>query len=306
MINSMTSSSHNSLNFRYGKIYIDIKSINSRYLDIHINIPEEINHLETKIHKIINKNILRGRIYLKIEIIYYDDYTFNNINVEKIHDLSKKINLIKSIIPNTQYPDFLKIIDFCQKNHKNSNNIELDSICENLLNNSIEDLKNGKSKEGKILSEILIKQSEEFEIILEKISNLMLESYNIYQTNIFNKLNENIKKLTNLTKNHINENELKERVINEIYLYLIKTDIHEEISRLKIHILSIRNILKNKDIKNLELRKSPGKQLDFLIQELQREINTMMAKSFSIDIVNLSLKLKLLIEQMREQIQNLE
>lgn len=275
------------------RIYnIEIKSVNHKYNDITIKLPRTLSYLEDKIKKTISNNISRGKVDVFITFENYSnegkDIIVNNELVknymDKFIELANENNLSINIPVTeiTKLPDVLTL--------KDSNDDE--DIIENelleCLNEAINNFVNMREAEGNKIKEDLERRISQIEPQIEKISTYstgLIEEYVV-------KLNERIKEI--LKTNIVDE----ARLAQEVVIYADKSSVEEEITRLRSHINQFRTMLNEE--------KPIGKKMDFLIQEMNREINTTGSKSGSLDITNLVIEIKTELEDIREQIQNIE
>lgn len=287
MIKSMTAFSGNETIYIWGHASWEIRSLNQRYLDIYMDLPKNLFELSTIIRKKIKNQLSRGKIECSLKI---------NINQEKNNELFINKNLISTLILHARWIkkeikegeiDPIQLLYYpgvlLQKTNNNShiNNdllISFEKTLERLIKN--------REKEGTCLKEKII---DKLHCISQKINDI--------QKHIPNSIQQKRTKLLNQIKNTcLNFDET--RLEQELFIVIQKIDISEEIDRIIIHIQEIHHLLS---------KKSPiGKQLGFIAQELQREINTLTAKSIDINIINLAISIKVFIEQIREQIQNIE
>jgi len=290
MIKSMTGYGRGKYEVDSREYTVEIKSVNNRYCDVSIKLPRSISYLEEKIKKEITSKISRGKI--DVFITFYNNSTkgknikFNRelatMYINELKELAKE-NSIKSDIQVTEiskFPDVLTI-----ENDEDEELIwnELKHPLEEAINNFIE----MKEIEGKKIYEDL---TARIETIQDRVNIISENSTRLIKEYIV-KLENRIKELLNTEK--IDEN----RLAMETVIYADKCSVEEEITRLNSHICQFENLIKENVV---------GKKLDFLIQEMNRETNTIGSKSSSIEITNLVVEIKTQIEDIREQIQNIE
>lgn len=275
-----------------GRIYnIEIKSVNHRYTDVSVKMPRSISYLEEKVKKEITNSISRGKVDVYI--------TFENnsakgknikinkelakIYIDELRELASE-NDINSNIPVTEIsklPDVLVI-----------ENVEEEDIIWNelevVLKEALENFIIMRTQEGNKIKEDLEKRIARIEEKVSKISEYSTGLVEEYVVKLETRIKEILK--TDVVDH--------ERLNQEIVIYADKCSIEEELTRLNSHIVQFRNFI------NME---NPiGKKIDFLIQEMNRETNTIGSKSGSLEITNLVIEMKTEIEDIREQIQNIE
>ncbi|AKC60755.1 YicC/YloC family endoribonuclease [Blochmannia endosymbiont of Camponotus (Colobopsis) obliquus] len=286
MVYSMTAFTKKQINNTWGSAVWEIRSVNQRYLNINIHLPEEFYELKNTIHNNIKKYITRGKIdcILQLNINHCDNDTLeiNNKLLSNIINLAKKINK-----NNEREIDPFKLLSWpgiLVKQKNNSNNIQSELL--ECFNVTINDFIQIRAKEGFAIKDMITKR---LFTIKTKLINIQQEIPKI----LIEKRKQLLKKIENIQIN-FDTNKLEQ----ELFYFIQRIDIAEEIDRLNFYIQETQNILsKHKPI---------GRKLEFLIQELNREINTLVSKSNSTTITMTAIEIKVLIEQIREQIQNIE
>lgn len=269
----------------YGSLSIDIKSVNSKYFEVFFKLPDNLKFLESKLRDILNTSNSRGKFEIILSFIK-DSTSDSVINTEALDKLALLIKTIQDKIPNTT----CSALDIL-----NTQGLIQDAIAdESFVNDFI--LNNFKKcvdtyNEAKISEGTRLKS-----IILDKISLIkkqLLPVKDMLDTLVTRQREKLLQKIKMLQIDLPDD-----RIEAEIVLLAQKFDIAEEYDRLQSHLKGVEDILNKGGV--------CGKRLDFMMQELNRESNTMASKSSSIDITQITVELKVLIEQMREQIQNIE
>ena len=292
MIKSMTGFGRSTYENEGREYIIEIKSVNNRFTDINIKMPRNLNYLEEKIRKQILSNISRGKVEVSIQLNNNSDLGKKiNLNtdiakkyVEELKKLSEETNIIDNIniMDVARFPDVL--------------NIRIDEEAEEViekelftaLDSAIDSFLDMRQKEG---SKIKVDLENRIEVIKQKIEQISSISAGLVDEYVV-KLETRIKEL--LKTDVVDQT----RLAQEVVIYSDKCSVEEEITRLKSHISQFLNLL-NENI-------AIGKKLDFLIQEMNRETNTIGSKSNSLEITNTVIEIKTEIENLREQIQNVE
>ena len=270
---------------------IEVKSVNHRYLDISVKLPRQLSYLEDIVKKEVSKNIKRGKIDIFI--------TFNNNSqegrelkidkdlaktyIKEIKDISRE----EDIEPTIDFVELLKLPDVLNlKYNQEDEQIKQEVI--GVLKVAINQLVKMRSEEGNKIYDDLMKRIDTVESKIIKISE---KSTGLIQ--------EYVVKLEGRVKEILQTEEIdKSRIAQEVVIYADKSSIEEEITRLKSHISQFRNLLQSDE--------AVGKKLDFIIQEMNRETNTIGSKSNCLDITNNVIDIKTELEDIREQIQNIE
>ena len=291
MIKSMTGYGKSSLCINSREYQIEIKAVNHKYIDVNIKLPRIISYLEDEIRKYIISRIKRGKIDITITFENYGK-DGNNIKIntelakfyiESLKKLAEEENLSTEINVTeiTKMPDVLTI-----KNDINEDEIKQELL--QVLKEATDQLIEMRKKEGTKISVDILNKIDQIEIKTNEILGLstgLIEEY--------------VVKLEARIKNLLKTDELdKARLMQEVVIYADKCSIEEEVTRLKSHISQLRNLI--------NIDEPTGKKMDFLIQEMNRETNTIGSKSNNLDITNDVITIKTILEDIREQIQNIE
>lgn len=266
----------------------EMRSVNHRYLEINIRVPDSLRSIENSIRGAIRSNFTRGKIecHLRYQITENSSSSIK-IDTQLVSNLLSATEQIKILSEETSplgMSEILKWPGVIIDNDSDSLALESDAI--SLFKKTMEDLKTSRAREGKELGSFIQTRSHSVLEIIAKTRELMPQIL----TRERNQLLEKISKL----KIDVDSSRLEA----EIVLLTQKADIEEELDRLHTHITEVQRVL--------TLKESKGRRLDFLMQELNREANTLSSKSIVIETTRSAVDLKVLIEQMREQIQNVE
>ncbi len=273
-------------------ITAEIKTINNRYCDINIKTPRHLRFYEDNIRKILKNSVQRGRIdvYINIDYISESD-TVIVPNLALAKQYKEAIDIIKTELGLNNNPSLDTIIKFQDvliAKEDDQDEDELRICLENAMKAAVRNLINMRETEGIQLKADI---SSCMAKILELMENISQNSHTIVE-DYKNKFELRIKEL--LGSHELDEN----RLYNEIVIYADKSDINEEIVRFKSHMVQLSDAL--------ESGGQIGRKLDFIIQEANREINTIGSKIGNLDIIQIVIEIKNLLEKIREQIQNIE
>tara|TARA_B100000131_G_scaffold296854_1_gene315124 strand:+ start:2828 stop:3673 length:846 start_codon:yes stop_codon:yes gene_type:complete len=265
-------------------ILLELRSLNSKNLDISIKLPHEVREIEFRLRKLISESLIRGKIDLFVNIDDLSNNHSKNINSAVVNDY---INQLKEIYPG----DKIELLKLAVKlpntlaNKKEESDKKEANEIEKLLKNAIKDLKKYRLEEG-----ISLKIDLE-----ERIKNIhnSLSEIKKFESKRINRVKKNLKELLNKLNLEVN----KDRFEQELIYYIEKYDITEEKVRLKNHIDFFK--------KGLNLKESSGKKLSFIAQEIGREINTIGAKAYDSKIQHLIVRMKDELEKIKEQLFNI-
>ncbi|MEA5095857.1 MAG: YicC/YloC family endoribonuclease [Sedimentibacter saalensis] len=274
-------------------ITAEIKTINNRYCDINIKTPRHLRFFEDNIRKILKNGVQRGRIdvYINIDYISESDTVIvpNMCLAKQYKDAIDEIRNELNITSSASLDTIIKFQDVLVAKEDTQDEEELRICIEAAMNNAVKNLIAMRLIEGEQLeSDIRSSMAKILELMDEiaKNSGTIVQDYKT-------KFEARIKELLGSTY-ELDEN----RLYNEIVIYADKSDINEEIVRFKSHMSQLDAALRTGG--------SVGRKLDFIIQEANREINTIGSKIGNLDIIQMVIEIKNLLEKVREQIQNIE
>tara|TARA_Y100001935_G_scaffold129381_1_gene107281 strand:+ start:104 stop:952 length:849 start_codon:yes stop_codon:yes gene_type:complete len=282
MIKSMTAFARISS----GPIIWEIKSVNHRYLDLSFRIPESIKTIEKKLTGKLQSSFSRGKFECSLKLdekTYLPKLTLNKTLLRKVNELKNEVKIETGIedsgdiLSVLRWPDMIEF----ERDDQNLQEEAIRSFC-----NAIEEIKDMREIEGREISKILKNKLSEVESLTKEIRREVPRIQETMEMKLRSKLEE--------LKIQVDP----ERYEQELVFLIHKMDIQEEIDRLEAHIKEVA--------RNIDLSEPVGRKLDFLMQELNREANTISSKSYALFTSCSAVDLKVLIEQMREQIQNIE
>ncbi|MDQ0230592.1 YicC/YloC family endoribonuclease [Metabacillus malikii] len=270
---------------------VEMKSVNHRFLDISIKIPKQYMILEEKIRKVINEHVKRGRVEIfvnlegeaLIEKSIHVDWTILDQYVETLHQIKDRFSLKDDLT----LMNILKMNEVMEIRERPVKDETFETKLLNLVETAAIQLVNMRKAEGKLLSNDLTERLVLLKSLtneLETIAPLVTEQYR-----------EKIeKRITEYVKDTIDE----QRILTEVAMFAEKADISEELTRIHSHIQQFED--------TLQMKEPIGRKLDFLVQELNREANTIGSKANDRLIAKNVVEIKSLIEKLKEQVQNIE
>ena len=277
---------------------LEIKSVNSKSLDLKIFLPEYLSVFENELRQIVLKKISRGSVFLKIKLNQQTEHQNNYILNDKVlQNIFEKIENIERICDEKNIPleplkalDFLAIKGVWEENKNFSTNVDdIKKIVLDKIEELVVSLLQTRKKEGQGLHSILSEKLSSLTELRKAAEEILPARSNHLKKNFKSTIDGIISETSKLDENKIEQ---------EIAIIAIKQDITEELDRLKVHIESMQDLLSSSGI--------VGKKLDFLSQELNREVNTICSKSQYSDLTKVGIEMKTVVDQFREQIQNVE
>lgn len=288
MILSMTGYSSQESNTTNGILLIELRSVNHRYLEMQLKLDDNLRAFEAIVRELIQAKLGRGKIDCRLSLVR--DVTAGSLpqlNHTVLQQIAENAKTAAQYFPHTQPVNMLEILRM--PGVIATEVLDTDALENDLkttLNTVLQDLIEAKAREGAKLRAIILARLQDIEHLVAKVKPMMPALIKQYQEKLTAKLNE-----------ATNSND-DERVRQEMVLFAQRIDVDEELVRLTSHIDEVKRIL--------NATAAAGKRLDFLMQEMNREANTLGSKSVAIETSQISMELKVLIEQMREQIQNIE
>jgi uncharacterized protein (TIGR00255 family) len=293
MITSMTGFGKSEVIKKGTKVVAEIRSVNSRYLEVTTKLPKNQNHRENDVKDIINRSLSRGKINVSVSI---DDAKLERpaliINKQAAREYYKLLNELRKslkIKSEVTLDHLLKFTELLGVEEKPGDEEFEWSLTENAINNAIKNLIDMKQQEGRELKKDLTMRINLIDSKVKEIEKLSLKRVPLERERLREKVNKLLEK-----PNQVDD----KRIDQEIIFLAEKLDITEECTRIKSH---------NKFFLEAMLEKEPsGRKLNFLIQELNREANTISSKANDANISHIAITIKEELEKIREQIQNIE
>lgn len=293
MIRSMTGYGKQSLSIDGREYQIEIKSVNHRYLDINIKMPKTLSYLEDTIKKEISEKIKRGKIDV---FITFENNSQEGKNIKINKELAKLyINQLKELAQEEKISSNIEVIEIAK--FPDILTIKVDEEDEKIKQ---EIMQTTQEATNKIIEMKNIEGKKIGQDLLQRISNIENKIMEISEKST-GLIQEYVVKLEKRIQEILKTEEIdKSRLAQEVVIYADKCSIEEEITRLKSHIYQFKNLISNNE------NETKGKKLDFIIQEMNRETNTIGSKANNLEITNGVIDIKTELEDIREQIQNIE
>lgn len=285
---SMTAFSRKEGKGEFGVLIWELRSVNHRYLDLSLRMPEDLRVLEPDVRAHVSKRLGRGKVDCSLRYIATTD---KNVTVRVNAHLAQQIisassevgyMLHESVPPQTM--DILRwpgVLELAEQDLTSTRQTVIE-----LLEEALDELVLVREREGGQLAEMILQRCAAMRVEVERVKALMPVIIESVRSRLLARLRE------------VSEDMDKERLEQEMAILAQRLDVDEEMDRLKTHINEVELVVK---------RDEPvGRRLDFLMQELNREANTLASKSSDVETTRIAVELKVLIEQMREQVQNIE
>ncbi|MBL8524962.1 MAG: YicC family protein [Betaproteobacteria bacterium] len=287
MIKSMTGFAAVSGEVPGGRFALELKSVNHRYLEFQTRMPEDLRSHEPQMRELVAAVLTRGKVDCRVTftaVATRDSFAPNPDAMAALVETQRQI-LAKFDAKPLSVWEIMHAPGVMSAEAMGTDAAK-DALL-GLLRKAIEELNATRAREGEKLAALINERLDRIEVLVKEITPFIPGLVSAYQEKLTQKINDAMAGAAN-----------DERVKQEVVLFASRIDVAEELNRLTAHISEVRRVVKAGG--------AVGKRLDFLMQELNRESNTLGSKSVSTDTTNVSIELKVLIEQMREQIQNIE
>ena len=269
-------------------ISVELRSVNHRYLDLTVKLPEELRALEPSLRERLAAEIRRGKVECRVSLARAAVGANGvNVDVARVTQLARAAAEVQKLVPGAvplaaadilRWPGVLAEPSLAPE--------EMTAITMALVDRALADLAGARAREGAKLKEVLLQRCADIDAQVARVTPRIAAVHSAYLEKLGARLKE-----AGLDPG-------EDRLKQELALFASKIDVAEEIARLATHAAEVRRVLSQGG--------SAGKRLDFLAQELHREANTLGSKSVDTELSQASLELKVAIEQMREQVQNIE
>ncbi len=271
----------------WGSLGIELRTVNHRYLEVTWRGPEDLRQLEGAMREAIAGRLSRGKVECRVNLALRDYATSSPPNAELMQQLADWQQIVQAAHPQARALSVAEVLQWPGMFRRESVAGEhLATQCLQQLQQALQELGDSRSREGDKLRTFMLERADFIDAVRQDVAPRIPALVQQYQERLSQRLREAL------------GDDEQERLRAEVLLYAAKIDVEEELTRLGAHVTEVRRVL--------ERGGNVGKRLDFLMQELNREANTLGSKSVASSTSATALELKVAIEQMREQVQNLE
>ncbi len=288
MVLSMTSFARREVETELGSLRWELRSVNHRYLDVSMRMPEELRVLEPKVREAIAARLNRGKVEVGLRFNASSEETRDfSVDREMVKRLVKAMDEAGHLMSNPDRVNPLEILRWPGVMQQEEPSREpLYKAAMTLLDEALDDMLDSRGREGEKLKAVILQRCDGIDALVIQVQDSLPGLRDALRNKLLDRLGD--------LKEQLDPGRLEQ----EIALLAQKMDVDEEVDRLTGHVVEVRDIL--------ERDEPVGRRLDFLMQELNREANTLASKSIDADVTKISVDLKVLIEQIREQVQNIE
>jgi uncharacterized protein (TIGR00255 family) len=281
-------------NAALASVSVELRSVNGRFLDLSMRMPDELRGLEPQLRDLIAARFKRGKIELRINAQREADGGWPQPLPDQLNRLANLEAKVRGWLPQAAPLSVHEALNWCKSG--GAAPIQMDAATLEAAKACIDGLAESREREGEKLVAILAERIKRLRELADEAEPLLPAVVARQQQRFLERWQEAL--ATTGAASSVPQEALQERALNEAAAFAIRIDVAEELARLRAHLDELSRLLK----KGGEL----GKRLDFLIQELHREANTLGSKSAALELTNVSVEMKVAIEQMREQVQNIE
>ena len=277
---------------RNSRLGLEIRSVNSRFLDLSFRLPDELRAHEPALRALLTARLKRGKVEVRAAIDNDDGNSLPDPSTAMLQRLAMLQDTVQSWLPDARS---LSVSDALRLASGGANSaIDWSSMLPTLAEQALTELLEARAREGKRLATMLLDRIAQLRKLAADATPLVPQLVEQQRLRFM----ERWKEAMALAEGAVAPEAAQDRALTEATAFAIRIDVAEEVTRLDSHLDEIQSLLK----KGGEI----GKRLDFLIQELHREANTLGSKSAALELTRISVDMKVLIEQMREQVQNIE
>ena len=276
-----------------GRVNVELRSVNGRFLDLGFRLPDELRSLEPGLRELLGAAFRRGKIELRMTTSLEADSDVPLTRPEQLNRLALMESTVQGWLPKASALSVHEVLIWCKGAAPGE---RFDDAALEAAKSAIQGLQEARAREGERLAAVLLERTQQIRELAARAEPLVPAVVQRQQERFVERWREALAAVG--AAQTISEQNLHERAVNEAAAYAIRIDVAEELARLRSHLEEVERLLRAGG--------EVGKRLDFLIQELLREANTLGSKAASLALTNVAVEMKVAIEQMREQVQNIE
>ena len=276
-----------------GSVSIELRSVNGRFLDLGFRLPDEFRALEPALRELLTVAFRRGKIELRLNTRAEAETQWPQPQPDQLNRLTRLESMVQGWLPKAQGLSVHEVLQWCKGSAPSE---KLDEVAIEAAKRCIKGLREARAREGERLVAVLMERVTRLRELAVQAEPLVPAVVKRQQQRFLERWQEALE--TTGAAQTVSREASQERALNEAAAYSIRIDVAEELARLRSHLDEIARLL--------QAGGEVGKRLDFLIQELLREANTLGSKASALELTNISVEMKVAIEQLREQVQNIE
>lgn len=318
MIRSMTAFGAARAESAEGTLSIEFRSVNSRFLDVNFRLPDDLRMLEGPVREKLGQALARGKVDVRINYSKTKSAIVQALDADYMAAIAEQLKAARAVIPDVAAPQLADLIKGAGNSDDPGFTVEVwTAMCAQAADQALGEFQANREREGERLAQGMLESAAAIARIVDEVELALPQLLDEHQKKLAAKLKDALEAACPTGFTQITGPELSARIAQETSLFSLRIDIAEELARLRSHISELQLLLsggqaatsRNGSSKPQAAPGKPGstgKRLDFLFQEMNREANTLGSKAGSINVTRAAIDLKLLIEQLREQAQNIE
>lgn len=291
MTQSMTGYAREETQTQWGRVSWELRSVNHRFLDVHLRMPEELRALESDIRSRIGARLRRGKVDAGLRVEFDADPSGQalSLDLQRLDQLAEACRTVEQRLDQTRPADPIAVLGWPGVVQRPALDVDaLGDAVLALLGQALDELSAGREREGERLAQLLRERGEAIRDLVQQVRARLPQVREQWRSRLEARLAELGDKV------EVDSSRLEQ----ELLMLAQRADVDEELDRLESHVDELHQALKRRD--------AIGRRLDFLLQEFNREANTLSSKSQDSEVTALAVEMKVTIEQMREQAQNVE
>lgn len=321
MIRSMTAFGAARAESAEGTLNIEFRSVNSRFLDVNFRLPDDLRMLEGPVREKLGQALARGKVDIRINYARAKSAVVHTLDPDYMAAIAEQLKAARTLMPDVAAPQLTDLL----KGAGNPDDLSFTpevwtAMCAQATDQALSEFQANREREGERLAQGMLESATTISQIVDEVELALPQLLDEHQKKLAAKLRDALEAACPTGFAQISGAELSARIAQETSLFSLRIDVAEELARLRSHISELQLLLTastrpasapgSAATGNGPPPKgkpgSTGKRLDFLFQEMNREANTLGSKAGSINVTRAAIDLKLLIEQLREQAQNIE
>lgn len=314
MIRSMTAFGNARAESPQGSVSIEFRAVNSRFLDVNFRLPDELRMAENPIREQLGQIVKRGKVEIRATYTRPEAQGGTALDLHHLTQIASQLELARQYLPDVAAPSLGELLSASGHGTPTTDTQVWLALCAQASTQALAELLAAREREGRRLADMMLDCARDIATIVNQVQAELPALLAEHQAKIASKLRDALAAASPEGFAQISGAELTARITQEASLFSLRIDVAEELSRLRSHIAELEHLLSaesNDQAPKAAPKKSQGsgsigKRLDFLFQEMNREANTLGSKASALSVTRAAIDLKLLIEQMREQAQNIE
>lgn len=309
MIRSMTAFGSARAESPAGTVSVEFRSVNSRFLDVNLRLPDDLRNAESLLREQLGQYVKRGKVDVRVNYQRKHARLQAALDPELLAATAEHLQQARRYMPDIPAPRLADLLN--GSNGDSATGLDPEvwlPMCQQAIAQALAELQAAREREGQRLAQAMLEDASQIASIVDEVQSHLPALLAEHQEKIATRLREALQTISPDGFSQISGQELSARIAQEASLFGLRIDVAEELTRLRSHIQELQHILQTGQAGGNKPRSSgsAGKRLDFLFQEMNREANTLGSKAGALSVTRAAIDLKLLIEQLREQAQNIE